>query len=141
MRLYTFVNMYLSSIQHGIQTAHVVSELYEKYRSIDVKKYGSLSRDNLYDWGRNHKTIIVLNGGFSDNLDDICHELSNQDLYPYAKFVEGKAELRGATTAVGIVLPKSVYDIGKLREEFGGTMKGCNVDECVYDIICKYKLA
>jgi len=27
MRLYTFVNYYLSSIQQGIQTAHIVSEM------------------------------------------------------------------------------------------------------------------
>lgn len=139
MRLYSFVNMYLSPIQHGIQTAHVVSDLYEKYRNIDVKKHGAVARDTLYDWGKNHKTIIVLNGGFSSNLDDICHYISNQDVYPYVKFHEGKDELCGAVTAVGIVLPEYVYMLGK--ENYTPPHMVSKTDIDISEIISKYKLA
>ncbi len=105
MRLYTFVNYYLSPIQHGIQTAHVVSELSVKYYNPSSHHY------MLYDWAKNHKTIIVLNGGNQANLQEILLFLSDPDnQYPYTHFCEDEQSLNNALTCVGIVIPEYVYE-------------------------------
>jgi hypothetical protein len=47
LRLYTFCNFYLSSIQQGIQSAHIVSELFVDYRfAIGRKEEGAAIADN-----------------------------------------------------------------------------------------------
>lgn len=110
MRLYTFTNMYLSSIQNGIQSAHIVSELFSVYKHSSMMKL-------LMDWANNHKTIIVCNGGQQDNLealynkfDSICYDESHDFSLPYAKFYEEDKALNGALTAVGILLPEFIYN-------------------------------
>jgi len=67
MRAYFFGNMYLSSIQQGIQAAHVVTEMFTKY-PID---HECIKFDDLNDWANNHKTMILLNGGYGENLYDL----------------------------------------------------------------------
>jgi hypothetical protein len=109
-RLYSFVNMYLSDIQRGIQTAHLVHELFTKkpnYKHVE-------QIDVLNEWAENHKTIIVLNGGYSDNLKDIRYQLDRwADVYqlPMAYFNEGEDAPNGALTCVGIILPSDIYDL------------------------------
>lgn len=128
-RLYTLVNMYLSPIQHGIQTAHIVSELFTNYEQIDIDDYArstgggpipefTISRAHaanvLFEWGNEHKTIIVLNGGYQCVLEDTYDQfesLGNQLQLPHAKFREEAISLNSAMTAVGIVVPSSIYDI------------------------------
>lgn len=109
MRLYTFTNMYLSPIQKGIQSAHLVHELFNKYES----SYDE--RDTLYDWSTNHKTMIVLNGGYSETLsalnDLFCH---TRNPYPFTTFHESKEALGGALTCVGIVLPEKIYELSAM---------------------------
>lgn len=114
MRLYTFINMYLSSIQQGIQTAHIVHELFNKYLHNNVARPYEL----LYDWSENHKTIIVLNGGDAFDIDNLYHFLlKDENPYPFASFHESEDALWGVTTGVGIVLPESIYTtVEKLRE-------------------------
>lgn len=136
MRLYTFVNMYLSPIQHGIQTAHIVSDLFIKYASNDI--YLDNARENLYDWAENHKTIIVKNGGFASNLINIYDQISNQNLYPCAIFREGSDELNSTVTAVGIVLPERVYS---LSIEVGEDATNKSFDLHIANIISQYRLA
>lgn len=110
MRLYTFVNYYLSDIQRGIQTAHVVQELNNKYNN---KRYEGLSHKKLLqEWGENHKTIIVLNGKNSENLRNIlaaCDSIGFQ--YPYAQFNEDEQSLDCALTCVGIVVPEHIIEM------------------------------
>lgn len=106
MRLYTFCNLYISPIQCGIQTAHVVHDLFVKY-------YDSVGeeRGTLYNWAEDHKTIIVCNAGYSSELRsliDLFHNKANP--YPWADFREGENALDGALTCVGIVLPEKIYD-------------------------------
>lgn len=98
MRLYTFVNYYLSSIQQGVQTAHVVSEL-------------SLKGGDMYrEWAANHKTIIILNGGNNAELVDLRGFISGVTTYPNAAFYEDGQSLGGMMTAHGIILPELVYN-------------------------------
>jgi hypothetical protein len=123
MRLYTFTNFYLSDIQKGIQTAHIVGEM---------GCFGNniwLPRTYFDNWAKNHKTIIVLNGGNQKSLKQIkdtlntmtdthnnfdfgsdnfiTMELMNSSI---TTFCEDDDSLGGAMTAVGILVPEIVYN-------------------------------
>jgi hypothetical protein len=101
--------MYLSSIQQGIQAQHATTELFLKYEQ-DVVGYHDARREVLYDWAENHKTSILLNGGYSSALRELITFLdSRQNPYPWASFNEGEDALDGALTCVAIVLPEKVY--------------------------------
>jgi hypothetical protein len=112
MRLYTFGNYYLSSIQQAVQSAHVVSELFVKYPN---ELHDMHSPDGkLYDWATHHKTLICLNGGNNEELrvlyfDKLCHIGTNLGL-PYARFNEDEQSLGGIMTCCGIVVPAKIYD-------------------------------
>jgi hypothetical protein len=140
MRLYTFVNHYLSPIQHGIQTAHVVAEMFIKYG-----RYTNSNQYQLYrDWADNHKTIIVCNGGFASNIQTIVETFETQDIYPFAHFHEGVNELNGALTAVGIVVPEFIYSVAKdidhnLPYECYSKLKKCDVN--IARVISRHKLS
>lgn len=104
MRAYFFNNMYLSSIQQGIQVAHVVGEMFIKY-SPDDPRY-----EILKGWALSHKTIIVLNAGYSEEIHDLNDFFSyTNNPYPWAPFCESKEALDGATTSIGIILPEKIY--------------------------------
>lgn len=109
LRLYTFCNFYLSSIQQGIQSAHVVHSLFVKYPSFE-------SNSILWDWAQNDKTMIVLNGGaFADiNQSFLTTSALNLNhhnvLLPFERFSEDDYSLGGIMTCWGIVLPKRIYD-------------------------------
>lgn len=110
LRLYTFVNFYLSSIQQGIQSAHVAVELFNEHKG----KRGQATA-LLKDWAENHKTMIVLNGGMACDVSDGFEGMTSFDVsrYPFAAFYEEPGAIhhsRKAITAWGIVLPPEVYD-------------------------------
>lgn len=102
LRLYSFVNYYLSDLQRGLQTAHLVSELYMKYR------FSSSRVTFILDaWAYMNKTIIILNGGNQKNLSDILHQFQKAGLnYPYTMFQEDDDSLNNALTCVGIIFPE-----------------------------------
>lgn len=102
MRLYCFTNMYLSSIQNGIQPLHATVELFLKYST-----NSSIQSKLLYDWANFHKTVIVLNGGPTENFFGI-DEVVSQTEYPYASFYE--PGLGGALTCICVVVPTKIYD-------------------------------
>ena len=115
MRAYFFGNMYLSSIQQGIQAKHCGDEMVVKYapginngvfESTDLDKY-----QQLCDYLSNHRTVICLNGGYSSTLHEIHAGLDDTDnTYPFAKFHESEEALDGALTCVGIIVPDAIYD-------------------------------
>jgi len=115
MRLYSFVNYYLSDLQRGLQTAHVVAELGASYPRL-TPQVPLITEEPatriLWDWAINHKTIIILNGGNSAELIKLYNELVSplRSRYPVAFFEEDEASLNMATTAVGIVLPAMMYE-------------------------------
>lgn len=114
-RFYSFTNMYLSSIQKGIQTAHAVSEMYDTYRELaGTKSSFGKAKEALDEWAKSDKTIIVLDGGNSATLSELYNNLrcvidTYEFPYPVVNFYEDEQSLNGALTAVGIVLPESVY--------------------------------
>jgi hypothetical protein len=110
MRLYTFGNYYLSSIQQGIQAGHAAVELFNKYEN-------SEQLNTVKDWAKNHKTMVCLNGGNNANLKEIRDLFKNEtNPYPWTSFYEDDDSLNGTLTCVAIVLPEIIYDIAsKIR--------------------------
>ena len=107
MRLYSFINCYLSSIQQGIQTAHLVSEL-----MADVPGITPFGRAMITDWAVNYKTIIVCNGGNTTSLLEYIRLFNNnRNPYPWAVFNEDEDSLDSIITGVAIVLPEEIYDV------------------------------
>ncbi len=122
MRAYFFGNMYLSSIQQGIQAGHVIGELFVSYPESSILRTGDMSSEGklLWEWACDHKTMILLNGGYSENIHRLCEFFDvYQNTYPWAYFNESKDALDGALTCVGIVLPEKIYETAKLLREGG----------------------
>jgi len=113
MRAYFFGNIYLSSIQQSIQGAHALTEMFLRYPNPngEVDQY-------LWEWAKKHKTMILLNAGYSENIRNIVKLFrKRKNPYPWAQFHEGKDALDGALTSVGIILPEHIYDCAaKIRD-------------------------
>ncbi len=107
MRAYFFCNMYLSSIQNGLQSGHVIAEMFIKYEpEYDEELAGLLSY-----WAKNHKTMILLNAGYSETIHELVKFFyAMENPYPWASFCESKEALDGALTCTGIILPEKVYE-------------------------------
>lgn len=119
MRAYFFGNMYLSSIQQGIQAAHVVGELMVKYNPpparIRGKEWGT-----LMEWAAKHKVMVLLSAGYGEELYSLQKFFNEKDNpYPWAPFFESKEALDGAFTSIGIILPARIYDTAKTCREEG----------------------
>ena len=111
MRYYGFGNMYLSSLQQGLQNAHTIVEMYNEY----TEEHYPAEFEFLTEWALEHKTMILLNGGYSENLRDLWRFLSSdENPYPFAKFNEGQDALDGALTCVGVILPRKIYEVAAI---------------------------
>lgn len=120
MRAYFFGNMYLSSIQQGIQAAHATSEMFVKYgdpaRPHDAR--GQQASAILNTWARDHKTMVLLNAGYGEEIHRLVDFFSSgANPFPWAQFYEGKDSLDGAITTVGIILPEEIYNAAKAFRE------------------------
>jgi len=124
MRAYYFGNMYLSSIQQGIQAAHVTAELFSQYPRYkdqeDIEK-----QEMLYEWAQNHKVMILLNAGYGEELHTLRQTFMIPDNpYPWAAFAESPEALDGALTSVGIILPEKIYlTAAAIREDRSGDIR------------------
>lgn len=105
MRFYAAGNMYLSSIQQGIQAFHCLGEM--------IYKHGT---DNpiVNEWLTSHKTLVCLNGGNNASLNDFYSLICNNPDYPVAKFYEDDQSMGGMLTCVGIIVPERLYGIDLL---------------------------
>jgi len=101
MRLYTFTHYMLSPIAKGIQSGHATTELFVKYKSHNYL-------DIVYNWAKNFKTHISLNGGTSPDLSYIIQTLDDICEYPWAYFNEDES-LGNLTTSVSLVVPEEIY--------------------------------
>lgn len=113
MRFYGFGNYYLSSLQQGLQSAHVVGDL--AAASISKKKGKVTKKGKIYfDWADNHKTMVLLNGGNCASLKVLYKkfkQLAKDGMHlPFAKFHEDEQSLNGALTYVGIVVEEKYYN-------------------------------
>lgn len=147
MRFYGFGNYYLSSLQQGLQSAHVISELFNTYEST------SISYNYIKEWSKNHKTIILLNGGNSSSLQDLYsffEQLRKEGMkLPFTKFHEDSNSLNNALTSVGIIIPEIYYSLSsKIREmndnQINSTLSSMNLKQWEINLVVelnKYKLA
>ena len=109
MRLYSIVNhIYLSEKQLGIQTSHITSELSVELKGQDLKDYKT--------WAKEHKTVIMLGGGFSSNIARIA-EVIGQSSYSGVMFHEAEEALNGALTATGLILPERMYILAQYAKQ------------------------
>lgn len=104
LRAYALVNQYIEGIHAGIQTAHALMEAVSKY---EVKCTDQALM--FQDWYENHKTLIVLNGGYQQRIYEAM-ELWEKCDFPFAHFCEEQDALNGALTAAVIILPEYIYD-------------------------------
>jgi hypothetical protein len=118
-RLYTFVNFYLSSIQQGIQSAHIVSNLFVKYSRDTLENDYDVANDALWHWAEHDKTMIVLNGGTAfdirQNYIEVTALASKCDVFaiPFTFFQEDHNALgiyeHGVVTGFGMVVPQEMW--------------------------------
>jgi predicted chitinase len=111
-RLYSFVNYYLSPIQYGIQTAHVVGEMAQR-NAIYRERYPNEPETAFEQWCRRDKTIIVLKGGNAREIGNLYYKLDELFQETPAAFREDEDSLARAFTAVGILIPNMFWN----REE------------------------
>jgi hypothetical protein len=116
LRLYSFVNFYLSSIQQGIQTGHAAVDLVRKYTANgnplrrDITSY----HEHLVEqWADAHKTFIILNGGDSVGIANATSLIARNGVFPWAIFKESDISLSGIQTCVAVVLPEYIFNATK----------------------------
>lgn len=95
--MYCLVLKYLNPIQKGVQSAHSIVEYANKYSSDKDYK----------QWATKDKTLIMLNGGTSPELENIIHELNDNDIQ-YAVFTE--PDLNGLITSICFLASEEVFD-------------------------------
>lgn len=106
MQLHIFTCDWLSSLQKGLQTAHVVAEM-------------SQQGSPVFDlWANEHKTIIIHSGGTQAEIKRIYDFLA-QGVMPTAVFQEDEECLNNAHTACGIIITESIYETAKKVREGG----------------------
>jgi hypothetical protein len=129
MRAYFFGNMYLSSIQQGIQSAHVVAEMFTKYGETD-----NVQHDMLFEWATVHKTMVLLNAGYSEEIFNLVDFFgSENNHFPWACFFEGQDALCGALTSIGIILPEEIYGAAKELRTAPGYITGKDSKGMMYN--------
>lgn len=106
-RLYAFVaGSYLSPLQRGLQTAHVVSEMFARMSYWD-------QAGSLMTWAQMDKTIIILDAGNHQGVLDCWTELSRTGIEPGfvegALFREDKQSMNGMATACGVIVPRKYW--------------------------------
>lgn len=122
-RLYSFVaNHYLSPLQCGLQTAHVVSEL--SNFKINTPEYSVYNK-----WATVDKTIIICaagnHAGVVSAFDTLKGMVATAE-FPFAIFREDEQSMNGMATACGIIVPEKIYGameiaVGSGRYVFGDT--------------------
>lgn len=111
MRFYGFGNYYLSSLQQGLQSAHVVGDL-----ATASVVHGKVTEKGkvFFEWAGKHKTMVLLNGGNAASLEAIFQrfkEFEDSGMHlPFAKFNEDEQSLNCALTYVGIIVEEKYYN-------------------------------
>jgi hypothetical protein len=73
-------------MQQGIQAAHAIVEVTQKYQGIDEQL-----NEQVVDWAKSHKTIKMLSGGSGLDFDHNRHialQLCGKYCIPYSEFNE-----------------------------------------------------
>lgn len=110
-RMYCLAERHLSPIQKAIQSAHAIVEYTRNYfHTIECSK-----------WMDNDKTIIILDGGTSEELVGAIVALKDHGIR-FAEFFE--PDMGGFRTAICFLAPETVWDAktwGKNYDDYGCT--------------------
>jgi hypothetical protein len=128
MRFYAFCNYYLSSLQQGLQAAHVLTEM-----SMKARLKGGQYWQQYDNWASDHKTIILLNGGNDKDLRELLTFFNTPNPYLYASFCEDQQSLNGAMTCVGIILPENIYESSAALRRSELYFSGEFNSQCAFD--------
>jgi len=125
VRAYFFGNMYLSSIQQGIQAGHVIARMAVKYVP-EEHVCDTTGAEMFWNWADNHEVMILLNAGYGENILELeaffegtldypgvtrlSEEYDGYSPYPFAIFHESDEALCGAATCFGVILPPKIYE-------------------------------
>lgn len=111
-RLYAFTaNHYLSPLQCGLQTAHVVSELSQYKRN--TSQFAVFN-----DWALYDKTIIICGAGNHAGVVscfDALADLEGALGLPFAIFREDEQSMNGMATACGVIVPQKYWDVSFVK--------------------------
>lgn len=126
LRLYSFINFYLSAVQQGIQTGHLAVDMVRKYTKPDSKSLPKLKPEiqakekaksvMVEEWADKFKTFIVLNGGDNATLGETTELIQTCD-YPWVVFCEDNESLGGLQTGAAMVLPAKIFAARKVKSE------------------------
>ena len=144
MRLYSITNMYLSSIQQGIQTQHSTVELFIKYRipagTTGIVNGATKPLAKIETWADLHKTTIVLNGGMHHNLVELLELMEGMvkekgwDHIPFAPFYE--PGLNNALTSISIIMNEQCIEfMSQIRDTDAQSIERENIG---YSVISAY---
>jgi len=114
MRLYSFTCSWLSGLQKGLQTAHMVAEMSRLTQDPLTQGKAQIFRI----WAEQHKTLIILEGGTQSDIEYL-HNFLKQSVMPTAIFYEDETSLAGAATACGIIVSETFYSMASLVREKG----------------------
>lgn len=108
-RLYTFVaNHYLSPLQCGLQTAHVVAEI-----SRAPGHNGFIPATAYTQWADNDKTIIICGAGNHQGVLECWAELKrtviDTGIMSGAIFYEDERSMNRMATACGVIVPERFW--------------------------------
>jgi hypothetical protein len=117
-RAYIFSHTMLKPICAGVQSAHCLAEMFADYTEVS-----SSENHVLHNWAKSHKTIILLDGGVTDNLvriNSIIRVLCSSVGLPFAHFNESNEYADGILTSVGFIIDAnhSATDFDSIEEIF-----------------------
>ena len=139
MKAYFWGNIYLSSIQQGIQAGHVIADMAGQAKLDEITDTVStvVRSDMFWEWVNDHKTMILYRGGNMAQLTMMA-EIFGRTNYPTATFHEDAESLNGALTSIGIVLPDRFHRLAAhARSEsipYKKLLSGYNKDEYLYRV-------
>lgn len=113
LRCYVVTNKVLSPIQKGVQATHATVELLVKY-----DEYSDESR-TVYSWANNFSTLILLEGGFHQQMIDhytFLREMCVDLQIPCSSFREDEETMNGMFTSFAVVLDYTIYNADKLLD-------------------------
>ena len=109
LRMYGLVNYQLTGIQQGIQFLHAVVEYGQTAQEI-----GGEVLAHYNNWANNHKTVIILNGGTTNNNVNKLGTLNNHqksltdNKIAFAGFYE--VDLGDQLTALAFIIDERVFN-------------------------------
>lgn len=120
LRMFSFNSMYMNGIHNGIQAGHSWVDMSVKYHpQQDRMNVGTCKM--YWEWAREHKTVVVYNGGDERGLLDIiriCGAIDKSRApLPWVEFREpALCYAHPVLTSVSIVVPARMF---KWEPKFG----------------------